>query len=118
MSQNNKHADDQDFFAPKTAGHHIISSDILFKVMMGLFGLTILTIFTSHHFINLGIFASTVAFLIAFVKAMLVMSYFMGLKYDEKSNRVIFGAGFFFLMILLVFCAIDIWTRVAQTSTL
>ena len=66
----------------------------------------------------MGHFAGLVAFAIAFAKAMLVMAYFMGLKYDEKSNRIIFSLGFIFLALLFAICALDIWTRVKEVSTL
>ena len=96
--------------------HHIIPFKVLLNVCIALLVLTALTVATSR--MHLGIFASTVAFAIAFVKAMLVMAFFMGLKYDSKSNRVIFSLGFIFLAVLIFFCALDIWTRVNQISTL
>jgi caa(3)-type oxidase subunit IV len=69
-------------------------------------------------FVDLGAFAGLVAFSIAAVKAFLVMGVFMGLKYETKLNRLIFGAGFFFLALLAFFCVIDIWTRLHQASSL
>lgn len=84
--------------------------------MVALFVLTVLTVVMAR--IHLGMFAAPVAFLIAAVKAYLVMSFFMGLKYDDKSNRIIFASGFFFLAILFFFSALDIWTRVVVQSTL
>lgn len=96
--------------------HHITSSQILTKTMIALFVLTVLTVVMAR--IHLGVFAAPVAFLIAAVKAFLVMSFFMGLKYDDKSNRLIFASGFFFLALLFFFSALDIFTRVAVQSTL
>ncbi|MFN7728171.1 MAG: cytochrome C oxidase subunit IV family protein [Bdellovibrio sp.] len=90
--------------------HHIIPFSILRNVCIALLVLTVLTIFTAK-FIHLGVLAAPVAFLIAFVKAMLVMAYFMGLKYDSNGNRIIFATGFFFLAVLGFFCVLDIWTR-------
>jgi hypothetical protein len=40
------------------------------------------------------------------------------LKYDTTENRIIFGLGFFFLFVLIFFCALDIWTRMSVTSIL
>lgn len=97
--------------------HHVIPFEILAKVAGGLLVLTVLTVVTAK-FMHLGAIAPLVAFAIAGAKAFMVMGYFMGLKYDVKSNRMIFGAGFFFLGLLFFFCALDIWTRVAQSSTL
>jgi cytochrome c oxidase subunit IV len=96
--------------------HHIIPFEVLTKVCIALLVLTALTVITSRF--HLGVMAAPVAFLIAFVKAMLVMAFFMGLKYDSKSNRMIFSLGFVFLAVLIFFCALDIWTRVHQVSTL
>lgn len=97
-------------------GHHIIPFQVLGRVCVALLILTALTVATSR--LHLGAMAAPVAFLIAFVKAMLVMGYFMGLKYEAKGNKVIFASGFFFLALLFFFSALDIWTRIAQTSTL
>ncbi len=97
--------------------HHIISSKILLNVCIALFALTVLTVLTAKG-IHLGLLAGPVAFLIASVKAYLVMAYFMGLKYDDKSNRLIFASGFAFLLLLFFFCALDIFTRIQTTSTL
>ena len=106
----NNHEDSQ--------GHHITPLNDYLKVAGALFALTFLTII-AHHFHNqLGAFAGPIAFLIATVKAVLVMLWFMHLKYDTVTNRVIFGAGFFFLALLIGFCGLDIWSRVVETSTL
>lgn len=96
--------------------HHIIPFSVLRNVCLALLFFTALTVFAAR--MHLGAFAAPVAFLIALVKAMLVMTFFMGLKYDVKLNRVIFGLGFFFLGVLFFFCALDLWTRIHQVSTL
>ncbi len=86
------------------------------KVLLILFGLTALTVLTSR--LDLGHFAGLVAFAIAGVKAYLVMSIFMHLKTDSPENRWIFASAFFFLVVMFFFCALDIWTRIAQLNTL
>ncbi|MCS6837929.1 MAG: cytochrome C oxidase subunit IV family protein [Bdellovibrionaceae bacterium] len=98
-------------------GHFIVPKEVLRTTVLTLIFLTVLTVVTAK-FMDLGIFAGTVAFFIAFVKAMLVMMYFMGLKYDAKMNRWIFSMGFIFLVILAFFSVLDIWTRVHQSATL
>ncbi len=97
-------------------GHHIIPFQIYIKVAAALIVLTFATVF--FHWLHLGALAAPVAFLIAAVKAALVMLFFMGLKYDDKLNQVIFGCGFFFLLVLFGFSALDIWTRIKEISTL
>ena len=97
--------------------NHVMPSKILLNVLLLLLGLTILTVVTAKT-IQLGVLAAPVAFLIAAVKGYFVVSYFMGLKYDEKMNRFIFSTGFVFLIIFFIFCALDIWTRIPQTNPL
>lgn len=99
-------------------GHHITPLSVYLKVAGGLFALTFLTIIAHHFNKQLGVMAAPIAFLIAAIKAVLVMLWFMHLKYDSVINRVIFGTGFFFLALLLAFSGLDIWTRVVEISTL
>ncbi|MCK6597423.1 MAG: cytochrome C oxidase subunit IV family protein [Bdellovibrionaceae bacterium] len=102
-------------------GHHIIPAEIYKKVALALFVLTLLTVgfhYLFHSVMHGSVLAAPVAFLIAAVKASLVLMFFMGLKYDSVDNRIIFALGFFFLFVLIFFSALDIWTRVAVTSTL
>jgi cytochrome c oxidase subunit 4 len=106
QNQNNDHHEE----------HHIVPFAVLARVFVSLLVLTVLTVVTSRF--HLGMFAAPVAFLIAGAKAFLVMAFFMGLKYDVKSNRAIFATAYVTLALLFLFCAIDIWTRVFQTSTL
>jgi len=109
MANQNSHGGDHH-------SHHIIPLPIYLKTAIALFVLTILTVV--GHQMHLGALAAPVAFLIAAVKASLVLLFFMGLKYDNMMNRVIFSLGFFFLVLLFFFCALDIWTRILEISTL
>jgi cytochrome c oxidase subunit IV len=97
-------------------GHVIVPYKILRNVAIALLCLTVLTVTTSRF--HLGWAAAPVAFLIAFIKAMLVMMYFMGLKFDSVLNRVIFSLGFFFLAVFYLFTALDVFTRIKEFSTL
>jgi cytochrome c oxidase subunit 4 len=97
-------------------GHHVTPISTYVKVAGALYVLTIATV--SFHQLHLGAFAAPIAFLIASIKAALVLLWFMHLKEDNKTNRVIFGAGFFFLALLFAACALDIWTRVRFVNTL
>lgn len=96
--------------------HHIIPLKVYLNVAIALYVLTVLTVV--FHQMHLGALAAPVAFLIAAVKAALVMLYFMHLKYDNMMNRVNFGSAFFFLLLLFAFSALDIWTRIKAISTL
>jgi cytochrome c oxidase subunit IV len=96
--------------------HHITPVATYFKVAGALFGLTILTVVA--HQMHLGAWAGPVAFLIAAIKAILVMLWFMHLKYETNMNRLIFGSSFLFLILLFILSELDIVTRVFETSTL
>lgn len=97
--------------------HHIVPGSTLTKILWILLVLTVLTVVTAK-FVHLGVFAVPVAFAIALVKAMLVMGYFMGLKYDSMGNKIIFATGFIGLGLLFFFCALDTFSRVFQGTTL
>ncbi|MCC2678555.1 MAG: hypothetical protein K0R29_1131 [Pseudobdellovibrio sp.] len=97
---------------------HVTPLRTYLNVGAALFVLTFLTIIAhvfKAHYLSLAPF---IAFGIAAVKAFLVMAWFMHLKYDEPSNRVIFALGFFFLAVLFAFSIIDIFTRVPQGTVL
>lgn len=112
MASNNTQ-NDQNVLHP-----HITPMATYLKVAAALFGLTFLTVIAHNFHVELGAFAAPIAFLIATVKAFLVMLWFMHLKDDKNINRVIFGAGFFFLIVLIFFTVLDMATRVVEVSPL
>ena len=98
--------------------HHVIPMSVYIKVAVALYVFTVLTVVARQFEHVLGPMAAPVALLIATIKAALVMLFFMGLKYDDNQNRVIFGCGFLFLILLYFFSILDILTRITQSSTL
>ncbi len=98
--------------------HHIMPFNTYLKVAGGLFLLTFLTVGAHALREHFEPFSAIIAFAIAAVKAYLVMSWFMHLKYDVPSNRIIFATGFIFLALLFAICMLDIYTRVFQGSVL
>jgi cytochrome c oxidase subunit 4 len=97
---------------------HITPMSTYLKVAGALFALTFLTVIAHYFHTALGPLAGPIAFLIAAVKAVLVILWFMHLKDDSAINRMIFGSGFFFLLLLFVICQVDIWTRIRELSPL
>lgn len=91
-------------------GHHIIPIPVYAGVLGILVLGTIITVGVAQ--IDFGAWNTVIAMLVATIKASFVLLYFMHLKYDNAMNRVIFGSGFFFLLILFAFSIIDIITRV------
>jgi cytochrome c oxidase subunit 4 len=61
--------------------------------------------------INLGIFNPVVALTIAVIKAVLVILYFMHVRYSSKLTMVTVAAGFFWLLILITLSLSDYISR-------
>ncbi len=89
--------------------HHIVPFKTYLNILLVLLGLTIITVAASR--IDFGFMNTVIAMIIATVKASFVLAIFMHLKYDNMINRVIFGTGFFFLLVLFAFSIGDIFTR-------
>jgi cytochrome c oxidase subunit IV len=78
-------------------------------VFVCLIGLTILT--TGVAFIDLGPLNTVAALVIAFSKMLLVILFFMGVRYSSGVVRVVLLAGFFWLAILISLTMSDYRTR-------
>ncbi|MBC7742410.1 MAG: cytochrome C oxidase subunit IV family protein [Bdellovibrionaceae bacterium] len=98
--------------------HHIMPLKTYLKVAGALFLLTFLTVGAHVLREHFEPFSAVIAFAIASVKAYLVMAFFMHLKYDVPSNRLIFATGFLFLALLFGICMLDIYTRIFQGNVL
>ncbi len=90
--------------------HHLMSLQTHIKVFASLIVLTVITVAAAQF--DFGAFNTVIAIFIATVKAVLVMGWFMHLKYDGVMNRIIFATGFFFLLLFAVICILDIYTRI------
>jgi caa(3)-type oxidase subunit IV len=90
--------------------HHITPLKTFLKVYGSLIALTLLTVFTAKN-VNLGSFNTVLAMIIATVKVLIVMTWFMHLKYDSKLNRITIASAFFFLLVFFGFSAMDVFTR-------
>lgn len=89
--------------------HHVASSALFFKVLVALLFLTVITVAASR--VDFGAANLLIAMLIASVKAALVMSIFMHLKWDTAVNRIMFLSSFLFLALLFLFTLADLSTR-------
>jgi len=89
---------------------HTVSLGTYLLIGVTLLVLTIAT--TLIAFVNLGPFNAAVALTIATFKALLVVLFFMHVKYtNEKMTGAVVVAGFFFLAILLALSMSDYLTR-------
>jgi cytochrome c oxidase subunit 4 len=82
---------------------------LYFTVFAALLVLTIVTVFVAR--INLGPFNVVVALSVAFVKALLVVLYFMHLRYGPRLTWIVAAGGLYWLGILLVLTMSDYLTR-------
>lgn len=99
-----------------SGGHHVLPLKTYLTVFVALLFLTALTVWVAQ--IDFGSLNAFIAMAVASVKACLVALYFMHLKYDEKTNAICLLAGFFFLIVMFLFIAIDSASRVLESSTL
>jgi cytochrome c oxidase subunit 4 len=83
---------------------------LLYAVIVScLFLGTIITYYAAK--IDMGIFNPVVALTIACTKAVLVILFFMHVRYSSKLTMVTVAAGFFWLLILLTLSLSDYLTR-------
>ena len=89
---------------------HIMSSKFYYTIWIALMSLTVITAAVS--FIDLGRFNTVVALVIATFKALLVVLFFMHVKYtSEKLTKTVIVAAIFWLLLLLVLSMADYATR-------
>lgn len=91
------------------AQHHIVP----LRVYLVIFGLLLLGTGTTvgAAYLDLGPLNAVVALTIAVAKAVLVVLYFMHIRYSTGLTRLVVAAGFFWLLILLALLFSDYWTR-------
>lgn len=111
MASHNKHTNTDDH----SHTHHPSLSSYI-KVFSFLLFATVVTVAVAQ--VDLGALNTPVAFLIATIKALAVLAIFMHLKYDNMMNRAIIGVAIFFVFVMFLFCALDVFTRIFQQSTL
>jgi len=89
---------------------HIMSSKMYYGIWIALMVLTVVT--ARVAFIDLGPFNTIVALVIATCKALLVILFFMHVKYtSEKLTKMVIISSIFWLLILLVLSLADYGTR-------
>ena len=89
---------------------HIVSTKLYYAIWIALLILTGVT--ASVAFIDLGPFNTVVALVIATLKAVLVLLFFMHLKYtSEKMTSVVVISAILWLLILLALSLADYSTR-------
>lgn len=88
---------------------HIVPPRIYFAVFGTLIGLTFTTVLV--NFIDLGPMNIVVAMTIAVTKMLLIMLFFMHVRYSSNLTKIFAGAGFFWLAVLISLTLSDFLSR-------
>jgi cytochrome c oxidase subunit IV len=89
--------------------HHIVSPKTYLLILLALLVLTATT--TGVAFIDLGILNPIVALAIACIKAVLVVLFFMHIRYSSKLMMLTVLSGFFTFLVLITMTLTDYISR-------
>jgi cytochrome c oxidase subunit 4 len=89
--------------------HHVVSPKLYLLILAALLVGTALTVYVARF--DLGQLNIIVALVIAIVKAVLVVLYFMHLRYSNRLVWVFAGASIFWLVLLIGITMADYLTR-------
>ncbi len=90
---------------------HIVSKKMYFVIFGALMALTAITVFAANIDLGSEKLNTIVALAIAVTKAMLVILFFMHVRYSSKLTMLIVVAGFFWLGIMIVLTMSDYLSR-------
>ena len=91
------------------SAHHVVPTRVYYLVFTALVTLTLVTVGVA--FIDLGALNTPIAMTIAVCKALLVVLFFMHVRYGDRLVQTVVVAGFFWLGILLVLTLTDYLSR-------
>ena len=89
--------------------HFIIPLKYYVGTLIALIILTVITVAVAQ--VDLGWLNIYVAMFVAVIKASFVLMFFMGMKWDENFNKVIFFGSLVFVAIFFAFVLFDVKTR-------
>jgi len=92
-----------------SGSEHVVPVSTYVGVFLALIGLTALT--TGVAYIDLGRWNTVAALAIAVIKMLLVVLFFMHVKYSTGLTRIAILAGFFWLLIMITLTLSDELTR-------
>ena len=88
---------------------HIVSKTIYFLIFGALMVLTVVTYWVALY--DFGALNVVIALTVAVTKAVLVVLFFMHVRYSTRLTKIVVIAGFFWLAILIVLTLADYFTR-------
>ena len=94
---------------PEHADHHIVTPRVYGIVFASLLAFTGITVVAA--FLNLGIFNPIVALAIACTKGVIVILFFMHVKYQSNLVKLTVAAGFFTFLVLITMTLSDYISR-------
>src|ERR1700691_1674576 len=94
---------------PTEHEHHVVGPKTYGLILLALLVLTATT--TGAAFINMGVFSPIVALAIACIKAVLVILFFMHIRYSSKVLMLTVAAGFFTFLVLITMTLCDYVSR-------
>ena len=90
---------------------HIVSKKVYFLIFAALMVLTILTVVAANYDLGSEKINTVVALAIAVTKAMLVVLYFMHVRYSSRLTWVVVAGGFLWLVIMVGLTLSDYLSR-------
>jgi cytochrome c oxidase subunit 4 len=94
---------------PVTHEHHVVGPKTYLLILGALMVLTATT--TGAAYLDMGVFNPIVALAIACLKAVLVILFFMHIRYSSKVMMLTVGAGFFTFLVLITMTLSDYISR-------
>jgi cytochrome c oxidase subunit 4 len=94
---------------PVSHEHHVVGPKTYVSILVLLLVMTAVT--TGAAFINMGVFSPIVALAIACFKAVMVILFFMHIRYSSKVMMLTVGAGFFTFLVLITMTLCDYISR-------
>lgn len=94
---------------PAEHSEHVITPRTYVAIFAILMALLVATVFGSY--MPLGLLHLPVALVIAGVKAVLIIMYFMHVRYSNRLTWIFSSGAFFWLAIMLAFCLMDYGSR-------
>ena len=94
---------------PEHAEHHIVSPleyTLVFGTLLVFTGITV-----GAAYIDLHVFNPIIALAIASIKAVIVILFFMHVKYQSRLIKMTVGAGFFTFLVLIIMTLSDYISR-------
>ena len=94
---------------PVSHEHHVVGPKTYLLILGALMVLTATT--TGAAYLDMGVFNPIIALAIACLKAVLVILFFMHIRYSSKVMMLTVGAGFFTFLVLITMTLSDYISR-------